>query len=135
MLGVAAGLLVVGAAALIFWLIGPGLPQMSFMATDTPTPTMTFTPTSTSTATLNPTETPTSTSTPTQTLTPTASGPFVYEVLENDNLFTIAEKFNVDLLVLIAINNLDATNPIIRVGDKLTIPGPDVGYPPLHLFR
>jgi len=129
MLGVAAGLLVVGAAALIFWLIGPGLPQMSFMATETPTPTMTFTPTSTSTATLNPTETPTSTSTPTETVTPTASGPFVYEVLEGDSLFTIAEKFNVDLLVLIAINNLDATNPIIRVGDKLTIPGPDTQLP------
>jgi len=129
MLGVAAGLLVVGAAALIFWLIGPGLPQMSFMATETPTPTMTFTPTSTSTATLNPTETPTSTSTPTETVTPTASGPFVYEVLENDSLFTIAEKFNVDLLVLIAINNLDATNPLIRVGDKLTIPGPDTQLP------
>lgn len=129
MLGVAAGLLVVGAAALIFWLIGPGLPQMSFMATDTPTPTLTFTPTTTSTATLNPTETPTSTTTPTETVTPTASGPFVYEVLENDSLFTIAEKFNVDLLVLIAINNLDATNPIIRVGDKLTIPGPDTQLP------
>jgi LysM repeat protein len=129
MLGVAAGLLVVGAAALIFWLVGPGLPQMSFLATDTPTPTVTFTPTSTSTATLNPTETPTSTATPTETLTPTPSGPFVYEVLENDSLYTIAEKFKVDLLVLIAINNLDATNPIIRVGDKLTIPGPDTQLP------
>jgi LysM repeat protein len=129
MLGVAAGLLVVGAAALIFWLVGPGLPQMSFLATDTPTPTVTFTPTSTSTATPNPTETPTSTLTPTETLTPTPSGPFVYEVLENDNLFSIAEKFKVDLLVLIAINNLDATNPIIRVGDKLTIPGPDTQLP------
>jgi LysM repeat protein len=129
LLGVAAGLLVVGAAALIFWLVGPGLPQMSFLATDTPTPTQTFTPTSTSTATLIPTETPTSTATPTVTLTPTLPGPFVYEVLENDSLFTIAEKFKVDLLVLIAINNLDATNPIIRVGDKLTIPGPDTQLP------
>jgi LysM repeat protein len=129
MLGVAAGLLVVGAAALIFWLIGPGLPQMSFMATETPTPTVTFTPTSTSTSTPNPTETPTSTPTPTETLTPTPSGPFVYEVLEGDSLFTIAEKFKVDLLVLIAINNLDGTNPIIRVGDKLTIPGPDTQLP------
>jgi LysM repeat protein len=129
LLGVAAGLLVVGAAALIFWLVGPGLPQISFLATDTPTPTQTFTPTSTSTATLIPTETPTSTATPTVTLTPTLPGPFVYEVLENDSLFTIAEKFKVDLLVLIAINNLDATNPIIRVGDKLTIPGPDTQLP------
>ena len=129
MLGVAAGLLVVGAAAIIFWLIGPGLPAISFLATDTPTPTVTSTPTLTATSTPNPTETPTSTPTPTETLTPTPSGPFVYEVLDGDNLFTIAEKFKVDLLVLIAINNLDPTNPIIRIGDKLTIPGPDTKLP------
>jgi LysM repeat protein len=129
MLGVAAGLLVVGVAVVIFWLIGPGLPAISFLATDTPTPTVTSTPTSTATPTEIPTETPTASTTPTETLTPTASGPFVYVVLEGDSLFTIAEKFNVDLLVLIAINNLDPTNPVIRVGDQLTIPGPDTQLP------
>ena len=140
MLGIAAGLLVVGVAVIIFWLIGPGLPAISFLATDTPTPTATFTSTATATPTNTPTETPTPTTTPTVTLTPTASGPFTYEVIEGDSLFTIAEKFNVDLLVLIAINNLDPANPVIRVGDKLTIPGPDTQLPtttpiPLSLRR
>ena len=140
MLGIAAGLLVVGVAVIIFWLIGPGLPAISFLATDTPTPTVTSTATATATPTNTPTETPTPTSTPTVTLTPTASGPFTYEVIEGDSLFTIAEKFNVDLLVLIAINNLDPANPVIRVGDKLTIPGPDTQLPtttpiPLSLRR
>jgi LysM repeat protein len=140
MLGIAAGLLVVGVAVIIFWLVGPGLPAISFLATDTPTPTITFTATATATPTEIPTETPTATTTPTETLTPTASGPFVYEVIEGDSLFTIAEKFKVDLLVLIAINNLDSTNPVIRVGDKLTIPGPDTQLPtaspiPLSLRR
>ena len=140
MLGVAAGLLVVGVAVIIFLLIGPGLPAISFLATDTPTPTITSTATATATPTEIPTETPTATTTPTETLTPTASGPFVYEVIEGDNLFAIAEKFKVDLLVLIAINNLDSTNPVIRVGDKLTIPGPNTQLPtaspiPLSLRR
>ncbi len=140
LLGIAAGLLVVGAAVLIFWLIGPGLPAISFLATDTPTPTVTSTPTATSTATPTPTETPTTTPTPTETLTPTPSGPFVYEVVEGDTLFGIAEKFKVDLLVLIAINNLNPGNPVIRIGDKLTIPGPDTQLPtstpvPLSLRR
>jgi len=140
MLGIAAGLLVVGVAVIIFWLIGPGLPAISFLATDTPTPTVTSTATATATQTNTPTETPTATTTPTETLTPTASGPFVYEVIEGDNLFAIAEKFKVDLLVLIAINNLDSNNPVIRVGDKLTIPGPNTQLPtaspiPLSLRR
>ena len=129
MLGVAAGLLVIGAAVIIFWLAGPGLPSISFLATDTPTPTITSTATATPTETPVPTDTPTSTATPTETLTPTASGPFTYDVQEGDSLFSIAERFNVDLLVLIAINNLDPQNPVIRIGDQLTIPGPDTTLP------
>ena len=58
MLGIAAGLLVVGVAVIIFWLIGPGLPAISFLATDTPTPTVTSTATATATQTNTPTETP-----------------------------------------------------------------------------
>ena len=34
-----------------------------------------------------------------------------------------------NLLVLIAINNLDATNPIIHPGDTITVPGPDTQLP------
>ena len=37
------------------------------------------------------TNTPTETTTPTVTVTPTAEGPFVYTVVEGDNLFDIAQ--------------------------------------------
>ena len=128
-IGIAALLLIVGAAFLIFWLIGPNKPSIALFATDTPTPTVTSTATATATQTSTPTITPTETPTPTVTLTPTQSGPFTYQVEEGDNLFAIAQRFNVDLLLLITINNLDPANPIIRAGDKLTIPGPDTELP------
>lgn len=126
---IAAVLLIAGAAAIIFWLTGSNRPAISLFATDTPTPTITPTATATSTSTATATVTPTITTTPTETLTPTPSGPFVYKVVEGDNLFAIAERFQVDLLTLIAINNLDPTNPIIDIGDELTIPGPDTELP------
>lgn len=129
-MGAAALLLIVGAGFLIFWLLSPDtLQNISLFPTATATPTETGTPTATATNTATPTDTPTITETPTETLTPTASGPFAYTVLEGDTLSGIAEKFKVDLLLLIAINNLDSGNPIIRVGDQLTIPGPDTQMP------
>lgn len=129
--GLAALFLIVGAAILIFWLFGSGAPSISlpFLATDTPTPTITLTPTATATNTSTPTITPTETATPTITLTPTHSGPFIYQVEDGDSLWSIADKFNVDLLVLITVNNLDPANPNIQVGDKLTIPGTDTQLP------
>lgn len=140
LIGIAAGLLVVGVGVLLIWLISPGTPSISLFATHTPTATITSTTTPTPTASATPTNTPTETVTPTPTLTPTLPGPFVYTVVDGDNLFTIADKFKVDLLALIAINNLDPKNPIIRVGDKLTIPGPDTRLPsatplPLNIRR
>lgn len=131
LLGVTAVLLVAGAAILIFWLLGSGGPQFSFalFASDTPTPTETATPTATATASPTPTDTPPPTETPTNTVAPTQSGPFVYQVEEGDNLWSIAQEFNVDLLVLITINNLDPAAPNIRVGDKLIIPAPDTQLP------
>ncbi len=130
-IGLAALFLIAGAGILIFWLLGSGMPSFSlpFLATDTPTPTLTSTATATATASSTPTITPTETTTPTVTITPTVSGPFVYQVEDGDNLWSIAVKFNVDLLVLITVNNLDPANPTIRVGDKLTIPGPDTELP------
>jgi LysM repeat protein len=129
-LGIAALLLIIGAGALIFWLIGPNRPsfQIALFATDTPTPTDTATATLTPTPTDTPTVTPTQTNTPTVTLTPTIAGPFVYEVVEGDTCYGIAAKFQVDLLLLITINNLDPACPI-QIGDKLTIPGPDTSLP------
>ncbi len=127
-LGLAALLLIVGVGALIFWMVGPNRPSFSFFATDTPTPTNTATVTPTPTSTNTPTITPTETATPTVTVTPTVAGPFVYQVVEGDSCFAIAVKFKVDLLLLITINNLDPACPI-RIGDKLTIPGPDTSLP------
>jgi LysM repeat protein len=128
-IGISALLLIVGAAILIFWLFGSGLPKISLFASETPTPTLTFTPTTTATKTSTPTVTPTETITPTESVTPTQAGPFIYQVEENDTLWGIAQKFKVDLVVLIIVNNLDPKNPTIRVGDKLTIPAPDTKLP------
>ncbi len=130
MLGLAGILLVVGAAVLIFWLIGPNKPNFisGLFATDTPTPTATATVTLTPTPTNTPTVTPTETATPTITITPTVPGPFTYQVVEGDSCYAIAVKYQVDLLLLITINNLDPSCPI-KIGDKLTIPGPDTSLP------
>ena len=91
-IGIAALFLIVGAAFVIYWLVGAGGPSLSlsFLATETPTPTNTSTPTATATMTSTPTVTPTETATPTETLTPTQSGPFIYQVEEGDNLWAIA---------------------------------------------
>lgn len=128
-LGLSAVLLVIGAAVLIFWLVNPRSFQIALFPTATSTPTETATPTNTATNTPLPTDTPTVTNTPTETATPTASGPFPYTVQEGDTLIGIAEKFNVDFFVLVAINNLDPANPLIRIGDQLTIPGPNTQLP------
>lgn len=125
----AAVLVIAGAAFLIYWLSGSGDIAISLFPSETPTPTETPTATATATATSTPTITPTETLTPTATLVPTQSGPFIYQVEEGDNLWSIAERFKVDLLVLITVNNLDPANPTIRVGDKLIIPGQDTTLP------
>ena len=122
-------LLLAGIGLIIYWLVGSGVPKINLFPTETPTATNTFTPTHTATETATPTSTSTPEPTATETATPTASGPFIYQVIEGDNLFGIAQKFKVDLLLLITINNLNPGNPIIRVGDKLVIPGPDTQLP------
>ncbi len=127
-IGIAAVILVLGAAALIFWLTGPNKPAFAVRATETPTPTQTSVPTPTPTRTLTPTVAPTDTPAPTPTISPTVAGPFIYQVAEGDSCWTIAAKFKVDLLTLITINNLDPSCPI-RAGEKLTIPGPDTKLP------
>lgn len=126
---IAAILGLLGVAFLVFWLLSSDLPSIALFATDTPTPTNTATATATATVTAIPTVTDTPTQEPTATLVPTQSGPFVYQVEEGDSLWTIAQKFSVDLLVMLAVNNLDPANPNIRVGDKLIIPGKDAQLP------
>lgn len=122
--GAAIVLIAVGIVVLVLWLTGSSGPSLSFMASPTPTATETATPTSTATSTPTATTTPTITNTPTASATPTASGPFVYVVVEGDTLDSIAAQFNVNVLVLMALNNM--TDSLIRVGDELLIPNPDL---------
>ena len=127
--GIALVLIAIGVVIVVYWFLGDSRPSIALFPTDTPTPSITPTATATGTATPSPTITPTITETPTITMTPTVSGPFIYQVEEGDNLWAIAEKFGVDLLTVITLNNLDPANPAIQVGDKLTIPGPDTELP------
>ncbi|OQY34108.1 MAG: hypothetical protein B6I38_02785 [Anaerolineaceae bacterium 4572_5.1] len=133
----AALLVIIGLNFLIFWLTGTEISIKDIFASDTPTPTSTLTPTlvpPTATPTLTPTEIP-PTNTPTITFTPTRSGAVIYIVQEGDSLYTIAERFEIDLLTLIMVNRdrpeftLDPLNPIIRLGDELLIPAPGETYP------
>jgi LysM repeat protein len=126
-------LLIAGAAALIFWLLGDNSP---FKAA-TPTPTVTFTPTQTNTATslpatntptITPTSLPTETATPS--ITPTPSGPFEYTVQQGDTLVGIATKFDTDIPTLLALNpSIDPTTLMIYAGQKILVPPPNMQLP------
>ena len=94
--GIAIVLIAIGIVVLILWLTGADAPAISFLASPTPTASA----------------------------TPTASGPFIYVVVEGDTLDSIATNFNVDVLVLMALNNM--TDDLIRVGDEVLIPNPDL---------
>lgn len=124
--GLAVILVAVGVILVIAWLTGPNKPAL--FASPTPTATHTATPTPvTPTATF--TVTPTITETPTITLTPTASGPFEYTVQEQDTCWSIAQKFNVLLDVLLVMNpgvNCSLIKPNETV---LLIPAPDTELP------
>jgi LysM repeat protein len=130
----AAILLIAGAAALIFWLLGDNSPLKAATAT----PTVTFTPTMTATATprpatntptITPTSLPTETATPT--VTPTPSGPFEYTVQQGDTgLGDIATRFGTDIPTLLALNlDIDPTTLIIYVGQKIIVPSPNMLLP------
>lgn len=126
--GLAVILVAVGAILVIAWLTGPNKPGISLFATRTPTATQTATPTPvTPTATI--TITPTITETPTASLTPTASGPFEYTVQEGDTCWSISQKFDVLLDVLVALNPGVDCNTIKPNETVLLIPAPDTELP------
>ena len=113
--GLAVVLLVVGGFLIVLWLTGdtpPALP--GFLASDTPTLTQTLTP-------RPPTITPTITDTLPPTDTPTPSGPLTYLVEEGETLWSIAEKFGVDILILMYVNDIADPDEIF-VGQELLIP-------------
>ncbi len=123
-----AGILILaGIVIVVIWAVGQGGGGFSLFATKTPTPTQTPTPTPV-TPTATATITPTITETPTITPTPTASAPFEYVVQEDDNCTTISEKFDVDIEVLLALNNLDSAC-FITVGQIIMIPAPGQELP------
>jgi len=121
-------LIVIGVIILIVWLVGPNKPQISLFASATPTASATNTPTP-ETPTLTPTNTATITETPTASITPTRSGPIEYTVAEGDTCYDIAATFEIDMMVLLAINNFDAGSCPINPGDKIIIPSPNQELP------
>lgn len=125
--GLAVLLVAVGIIILVVWFSGSNGPGLSLFASATPTPTETYTP-SPVPPTVTPSATPTETLTPTITITNTPSGPYEYTVEENDNCWEIAQKFEVDMGVLLAINNFGGQCPI-NPGDKILIPAPNQQLP------
>jgi LysM repeat protein len=125
--GLAVLLVVVGIVILVLWFTKPGAGKIALFSSKTPTATITPTPTVVP-PTLTSTETPTITMTPTITETATPSGPFEYEVKENDNCWEIAQTFGVDINVLLAINNFGGNCPITP-GQKILIPAPNQELP------
>jgi LysM repeat protein len=84
-----------------------------------PIPTATASATATATLELLPPS-----DTPFPTVTSTPSGPFAYIVQEGDTLIGIAQKFNIDLAILLAMNP-GIENKALKVGDQVFIPAPD----------
>ena len=126
--GLALILVIVGIVLLIVWLVGPSKPRISLFASATPTTTATFTPTEVPpTATFTMTSTATETST--VTITPTRSGPIEYTVILGDTCYEIAAAYDVDIMVLLAINNFDPGSCPIKPGDKIIVPGPNQELP------
>lgn len=133
---IASILVLVGLGVLIYWLLLPGKPLNTLIATETPTPTVTNTPTSTNTSTPTSTETPTATIT----FTPTFSAPFTYTVEDGDYIALLVEKFNLgdDGVALILLLNpyneetgigIDPTTQVIIPGQVILLPNPGMQLP------
>lgn len=109
------------------WLNG-GDNLLAFL--NTPTLTWTSSPTLPP-ITDTPTITPTGTITPIPTDAPTAtaSAPFNYIVQPGDTLFSIAEKFELEDMIIILVMNGLTDESVIFPGDELVIPDPNTGIP------
>jgi LysM repeat protein len=125
-ISVLAGLLVVvGIVIIILWLTGGGFNFNLFKRKPTPTSTLPPTPVLSPTPSLVPTET----LLPTETIEPTRSGPVEYPVQEFDNCWEIANRFEVELDALLAINNFEGGDCPIYAGQIITIPAPGTVLP------
>ncbi len=138
---IASVLVLVGLGVLIYWLLLPGKPLNTLIATETPTPTVTNTPTSTNTATPTSTETPTATIT----FTPTFSAPFTYTVQDGDYIALLVERFSLgdDGVALILLLNpyneetgigIDPSTQVIIPGQVILLPNPGMLLPTATLI-
>ncbi len=126
--GLAAILVIVGIIILVLWFRGNGVQQIALFASATPTVTETVTPTPvTPTATASSTATETVTPTVTETATP--SGPVLYTVQDGDTCWDLAQKNNVGLDILLAINSFTPGTCPIKPGQEILIPLPDTQLP------
>jgi len=118
-------LVLIGVVIVILWITGGGFSFNLFGKRATPTSSLPPTPVLSPTPSLIPTESPT----PTLTITPTPTGPFEYEVKENETCWGIAEKFGADFETLLAINSFTGgTCPLIP-GQKILVPAPGQSMP------
>ena len=131
-LGVGAG------AILVITLILLGLGRLQaresgveILATDSLTPSNSQTPppTRTSPTPAPPTVTRTLTPLPSMTPTPTVAGPLVYVVKQGDTLLSIAEDFDVDLQVILAVNDTLTYDSVLAIGQEILIPPDDIEFP------
>jgi LysM repeat protein len=118
-------LVIIGIVIIILWVSGGGFKINIFKKEPTPTSTLAPTPVLSPTASLIPTESPT----PTVTVSPTPSAPFEYEVQEGETCYGIAEKYDVDLATLLAINNFTGGGCPIIPGQKIKVPAPGQTLP------
>jgi LysM repeat protein len=113
--GLAVLLLAAGIVLIVVWLTSENPPSIAgLFASETPTPTITPRP---------PTITPSPTLTPLPTDTATPPGPTTYLVEAGDTLWDIAAEFEVDILLLMAVNNISDPSQIFA-GQELIIPPP-----------
>jgi LysM repeat protein len=126
--GLAGVLVLVGVLLILSVATGSGNLFASIFSTRTPTSTATFTPTATVPS-PTPTQTFTPSATPTETTTPTPSGPQYYTVQDGDDCWSLASAFEVDLLVLLAINNFPLGTCPIQPGMQILIPAPGQQLP------
>jgi LysM repeat protein len=118
-------LVLIGIVILVLWLSGGGISFNLFKgkqtATQTSVPTPVLSPT--------PSLAPTLTATQTPPITPTPSGPFEYEVKQDDTCWGLAVKFKADFEALLAINGFTNGTCPIYPGLKILIPAPGATIP------
>lgn len=117
--GISLLLLAAGIYTTTTWVTAGGIGHM--FASQTPTASITPTPTNTPTVTNTPTITPFPN-------TPTASAPFTYNVELGDTISSIADKFDVDFIIIMVLNGLN-NDSVLQVGQELIIPDPNMEIP------